>query len=131
LKNATTAFFNRQLVSGESSTWTSSGYIYFGGDPPADNSTASLTVTEGGKVTAVSGVYLLHGATLSGNGTIEGTVNNNGGTVAPGTSPGVLSVIGNYNQNTAGVLNMEIGGPTLGLQYDQLSVTGAATSTAR
>jgi hypothetical protein len=50
---------------------------------------------------------------------------NNGGTLAPGTSPGTTAVNGNYTQ-TAGTLEIEIGGTGAG-QFDLLIVIGNAT----
>src|SRR5207253_6719188 len=77
-------------------------------------------------------VNIPSGKTLSGSGTL--TVNGgtnfsvtNSGTVAPGLSPGILTISGNYTQNAGGSLNIEIGGLTVGTQYDQLVVTGNAT----
>ena len=49
---------------------------------------------------------------------------SNGGTVAPGLSPGILNVVGNYSQTAAGTLAIELNGTTLGTQFDQLNVTG-------
>jgi hypothetical protein len=62
---------------------------------------------------------------LYGAGTITGNVNNNG-TVAPGNSPGTLTIAGNYVQGAAGALNVELGGTGAG-QYDVLNVTGTVT----
>ena len=61
---------------------------------------------------------------LSGSGTIIGNVLNAAGTVAPGNSPGILSVTGNYTQSSAGTLQIELGGTTPGSGFDQLLVTG-------
>ena len=69
----------------------------------------------------------LNGGQLIGNGTITGPVRNNGGSVAPGFSPGKITIEGNYTQGADGVLNMEIGGNTPGSGYDQLRVIGTAT----
>lgn len=69
------------------------------------------------------------GHTIKGNGTIfvvgGGSFTNNA-IVAPGLSPGKLTVSGNYTQGSTGVLNMEIGGSTPVTGYDQLAVTGNA-----
>ena len=65
---------------------------------------------------------------LSGTGTVGGSVENSGGTVAPGNSPGVLSITGNYTQGSGGTLNIEIdgvAGPGEG-GHDQLDVGGDA-----
>jgi Ca2+-binding RTX toxin-like protein len=48
------------------------------------------------------------------------------GQVQPGLSAGILDVTGNYTQ-TAGELDIEIGGLTPGTQHDQVAVIGAAT----
>src|SRR5438445_6233450 len=68
------------------------------------------------------------GGTISGTGTLKGTVIN-AGQVNPGGSelPGILTVTGDYTQTAAGVLNLEIGGPSVGNQYDRLAISGAAT----
>lgn len=68
----------------------------------------------------------LNGGSLVGTGTIGGNVRNNGGNVAPGHSPGTITVTGGYTQGASGVLTMEIGGKTPGTEYDQLQVSGAA-----
>jgi fibronectin-binding autotransporter adhesin len=60
---------------------------------------------------------------LSGSGTIEGNVNS-AGIVAPGSSAGLLTILGDYTQT--GTLAMEIGGLLAGSQYDVLSVSGTA-----
>ncbi|GAB5518512.1 MAG: hypothetical protein RhofKO_07630 [Rhodothermales bacterium] len=51
---------------------------------------------------------------------------NNAGVLAPGLSPGVLSVTGPYDHQTA-TLEIELGGTTAGTDYDQLAVSGAVS----
>jgi hypothetical protein len=58
-----------------------------------------------------------------GNGTIGANVTS-AGQVAPGLSPGSLTISGNYTQSSAGAVNVEIGGIVVGTEYDQLNVTG-------
>lgn len=78
-----------------------------------------------GQTLGVGGSGLvLAGGTLSGNGTISGNVNNQAGTVAPGASPGTLTVVGDYTQGASGVLAVEVGGTVAGSEYDQLKVIG-------
>jgi len=72
-------------------------------------------------------INLEPGGTLKGTGTIVGNVTNSAGTVAPGASPGTLTISGNYVQGPAGVLSMDIGGLLAGDEYDQLVVSGTAT----
>jgi|GEM_PF-3291445 len=62
--------------------------------------------------------------TLAGSGTINGASVNEGA-VSPGNGPGILNVSGNYTQ-TLGTLNIELGGASLGSEYDQLAVAGTA-----
>lgn len=50
----------------------------------------------------------------------------NEGTVAPGSSPGILTIEGVYNQAASGHLNIELGGVTPGDTYDRLVVTNTA-----
>ena len=97
----------------------SSGALRFQG---VFTQTAGFTILNGGSVESTSGLNL-QGGTLKGSGTITGNVAN-GGTVAPGLSPGTLTIVGNYSQTSAGTLAVEINGLTAGTQYDQLSVTG-------
>ena len=85
-----------------------------------------LLKMNGGVLNATS-VGLVPGGTLSGNG---GTINAavvNGGTVSVGASPGALTVNGNYTQGPTGVLNVELGGTTQGVNYDLLQVNGTAS----
>jgi outer membrane autotransporter protein len=51
----------------------------------------------------------------------------NGAIVSPGSSPGTLTINGNYTQTAAGVLQMELGGLTPGSGFDRLVVNGHAT----
>jgi hypothetical protein len=58
-------------------------------------------------------------------GVFNGNLLNQGGTLAPGHSPGLTTVIGNYTQQAAGNLEIEIGGPSA-FDNDLVNVTGAA-----
>jgi autotransporter-associated beta strand protein len=59
--------------------------------------------------------------TLAGNGTVVGNVQNNG-IVAPGTSPGTLTVTGNYTQSSGGSLQIELASLA---SLDKLTVSGS------
>lgn len=48
------------------------------------------------------------------------------GRVSPGESPGILTIEGGLAMSNSAVLNIEIGGPTVGTGYDRLVVTGHA-----
>jgi hypothetical protein len=68
----------------------------------------------------------IQGGILDGAGTVAANVSN-AGQVDPGTSPGLLTITGAYAQSATGALNFEIGGPTVGTDYDRLAISGAAT----
>lgn len=79
----------------------------------------------GGSVTAPASGLVFNTGRLSGVGTINGNLTNNG-TMNVGLSPGTLTVNGNYTQGAGGILNIELGGTTQGVNYDLLRVTGTA-----
>ncbi|MBK7145148.1 MAG: hypothetical protein IPH76_08045 [Xanthomonadales bacterium] len=54
------------------------------------------------------------GGHLRGVGTVQGSVNNTGATVAPGSSPGTLTITGSYTQSAAGALEIELAGAAAG-----------------
>ena len=65
------------------------------------------------------------GGKLTGKGAVLGNVIIDGGRVAPGNSPGALQVNGDFTLDSSSVLELEIAGLTVGVQYDQLLVSGA------
>ncbi len=79
-----------------------------------------------GSIGSGTGLTLTSGASLVGSGTLDGDLNN-GGEVSPGSSPGLITVNGDYVQTEDGVLTMELAGTTPGSEYDQLSISGIAT----
>ncbi len=85
--------------------------------------TGELKVSDGGLVKAAE-IDVGPGGKVRGNGTIEGNVINMGGLIAPGFSPGTLTINGNYTQ-LAGLLDLEVAGLGLG-QFDQLLIHGFA-----
>ena len=142
------------MADGNSSTVNLAGLTsfvdnYAGGLQNTDNWSSSLTSQNGGALvvagadsaavlqgvistvqtagTIVGNLQLIQQSTLQGDGTIIGDLQN-GGTVQPGTnsSAAILSVTGNYSQFADGALNINIGGATLGAQYDQLAIGGSA-----
>jgi len=63
--------------------------------------------------------------TLSGNSTITGNLTNSG-ILAPGNSPGLYTVSGNYTATSTATHNFQIAGTTTSL-FDRLDVTGTVT----
>jgi T5SS/PEP-CTERM-associated repeat protein len=111
------------LVDGVGSTWTNSGLIFVSSFAPG---TGTLTVANGGTVSAQSGLSVRVLGTLRGDGTIVGNVGNVG-VVAPGNSAGTLHINGNYTQAASGRTQIEISGTAPGSQFDMLDITGQAT----
>ena len=90
--------------------------------------TAGLTRLLGGGLRADL-PFNLDGGMLAGTNALSGNVTNSGGVVMPGTdaaSPGVLTISGNYTENSNAVLQIELGGPLAGTGFSQLAVGGAA-----
>ena len=93
-------------------TWISAG------SPITIASTGTLDLS-GGAVTAPT---LNVAGLLKGAGTVTGNVINSG-TVAPGASPGVMNIVGDYTQSASGTLQIELGGLSPGAGHDQLVVS--------
>jgi autotransporter-associated beta strand protein len=103
------------------------------------NGTGTLTLTgintytgstnvEKGKLVVngslASSVRILKNGTLGGTVSIAGNLTNLG-ILAPGNSPGTITVNGNYLE--AGTLDIEVEGLNAGSQHDQVVVSGTAT----
>lgn len=85
-----------------------------------NNKKSILTVRNNSVVQ--SDVNINKDGVLNGDGTIIGNVLVNGGSIAPGNSPGILTIDGDLEIFT-GMLDFEIGGSGLG-QFDMLDITG-------
>ena len=73
-------------------------------------------------VTGTLGSIVANGGVVTGGGTITGLLDNAGGTVRPGSSPGTLSA-GSFTQGAGGTLAVEVDGTSA---FDILAVTGTA-----
>ena len=75
----------------------------------------------------ITSTFIVGGGTLSGTGTINGSVNVMAGIVSPGGSgaAGTITISGNYTQDAGGTLAVDIGGVSAA-QYDGLDVGGTA-----
>ncbi len=98
----------------------------------ANNYTGATTISAGrlnvnGSTASGSAVTVQSTGTLGGTGTVAGTVNVlSGGTIAPGTSPGILNS-GSVTMTSGTTFAVEIGGTSPGnaiTNHDQLNVTG-------
>ncbi|MGE0478901.1 MAG: dockerin type I domain-containing protein [Phycisphaerae bacterium] len=141
-------------ITGPGSVWTAEGAINVGGDISA-GAPARLVVSDAARVNAATLMRLWDdsdvdlrgggavvvgpcaGATdngtlrvcgsgrLFGRGTIRGVLRNSG-TVSPGEGRGRLTVAGDFVQEAAGNLQIDIGGSVPAIDFDVLSVSGAA-----
>ena len=68
--------------------------------------------------------FALQGGALRGSGHVTGNINNSGGTVSPGLSPGTINQTGDYQQGANGTFDIEMNSvpPTT---QDHLDVYGA------
>lgn len=96
-----------------------------GGQLQQTGAGAEIVVPAGTKLNPGAPLQLKAG-TLRGAGTIAGAVENTGGVVEPGDSPGTLTLSGSYVQGAGGKLEIEIAGTGAG-QFDTLIVGGVAT----
>lgn len=92
----------------------------------ANTHTGVTTIAQGGVIlqnSSLGQTNINAGAGLFGNGTIRGSLTNQGA-LSPGFSPGVIAVNGNFIQTASGSLFIELASPTL---FDQVQVTGTST----
>jgi T5SS/PEP-CTERM-associated repeat protein len=141
-------------VSGAGSTWSNTGRLGVGGNAVLGTAggTGTLNIGPGGTVNAnvdvvvfPQGIARLQGGALdtpavrfqggggqfqwtSGTlhvGTFDGNLLNQGGKLAPGHSAGTTTIVGNYTQQFAAKLEIEIGGAAA-FDTDIVNVTGQA-----
>ena len=86
----------------------------------------SLTVDGQLRQTAIA----INGGTLGGRGEVWGAVTVDGGTVGPGNSPGLLSVIGDIEFMAGSTFAAELGGLAFDTGYDRLDVSGGTATLA-
>lgn len=83
----------------------------------------TVTINSGSSITATNN--FINNGTIKGGGRIVNAGFTNNGIIAPGLSPGTLSITGNFNNQ--GTIQTEIGGTTPGTLYDRLEVSGTVT----
>ena len=107
--SASLTFNNTLNLGGNTLTKTGDGTLSINND---------LT-TGGGSVVGLGGI-------ITGGGTVGGNLTNTSATVAPGNSPGTLTVEGDFSQASGGTLAIELAGTASG-EFDVLEVLGSAT----
>ncbi len=99
---------------------------FLAGEAPYIDAGGILNVAAGATARLRQGAEIIFNSaeTLQRKGTVVGDVINQNGTVAPGASPGQLTINGDYTQTATGSLNIELAATTPGAGYGQLAVTG-------
>jgi hypothetical protein len=95
--------------------------------------TGGTTRLNGGNITTNNNgegsIFMrIDGGSLSGSGAINGKLRN-GGVVSPGigTAPGILNIVGDYEQTAGGSLSVKLRGLDASVpQFDQLKISGNA-----
>lgn len=115
-----------QLTKIGTGTLTLSGDNTYTGGTTIDGGTLlSNNIT--GSATGIGAITVNDGGTLGGTGFVAGmTTVMTGGTIAPGVSPGLLTVE-DIVFSTGSSLNIEIGGLVAGSEFDVLEVGASAT----
>jgi filamentous hemagglutinin len=125
-QNLTTA--GGSVTNAGSLTIGTGSTLTVGGSSFLFTQTGGTSTIDGTLTSSTASTFNLNGGSLFGGGTVNYSLGNKA-TVTPGdsaTKTGILNVSHTYTQGTAGVLNISIGGNTVGTQFDQLNVTSTA-----
>ncbi|MFZ2644495.1 MAG: M36 family metallopeptidase, partial [Verrucomicrobiia bacterium] len=117
--------FANSVVSFNGGTLNSGGSTLNNGSIfQVGNGTSAATLhLLGGTHSFANGLFINTNSWLTGTGAITGVITN-AGSIAPGDSPGILTVSGDLTLLTNSLLAMELAGTNNGL-YDQINVSGA------
>ena len=99
------------------------------------SASGAVGVTGGGQIAVGQGSFgasstlsVTRGGKVYGKGMVRGqVVVNQGGIFAPGDSPGIFNIQGDYQQEAGGELDIVIGGNTAGTGFSQVRISGTAT----
>jgi hypothetical protein len=97
------------------------------------NNAGTLDIQSGATLKMTGDFNNLGTGVIMGGGTLDiaGSPKvTNGGTVRPGTSPGILSVVGNWPQSAGTTLVIDVLGPPSapGTGFDQFNISGVVTT---
>ncbi len=108
-------------IDGPTSAWHNTGTMEIG-----RAGSATLTLANGGTISAGGSLTIGSQGTLQGNGTAAAAVTN-AGTISGGTAAsGTLTVTGNFTQSATGKVVAELLGTGAG-QYDRVQISGTAS----
>jgi hypothetical protein len=93
-----------------------------------NNGTLIVGTTQGDVATLTGSVNVGPAGIVKGTGTIAGGISLvSGSTLAPGGSPGVLTVTGAVAMSAGTNFSVQLNGPTAGTGYSQLNLTGGGS----
>lgn len=115
---ATATVFERLVVNPMGAVWVMGDSSIVIGPDAIDPVPGSLVIGPGGELWGTGSIF----TNRANNGGVD-----NFGTLYPGSSPGVITIDGNYFQDEIGTLVVEIAGTEAGAQYDVLNVLGDVT----
>ncbi len=136
LNNATSGVIN--LNSDSSISFSQGvGSLINTGIIEKDQSTGTFSIAANTNNMSPGSIICENGLLVFGNYVGDGLIGGNGsvqmqnstlfeGTIAPGSSPGILTYVGNYNSSSNAILAIEINGPNSGTQYDVFAIQGNA-----
>lgn len=105
----------------------SGGYLNLSPSTSLSNA-GTLTVASGFEVAVTTPTPFANSGIIGGSGLVRpGGGLSNTGTIAPGASPGTLTIDGDLTLASGGVLQLEINGPTPDTEHDVLIVSGTLT----
>ncbi|MBN1853520.1 MAG: hypothetical protein JW829_12380 [Pirellulales bacterium] len=114
----------KRIIVGGYDAYGPSGGDYFGADHFVFNASPGLNLKldAGQTVEAPNGMNIQSGDEVSGNGTIDGNLSNQGGMVSPGDSAGEITITGSFHQNLDGITVMDVGS----IESDHIVIGGEA-----
>ena len=119
---------NLTYIGGNASTFTNLGTLRKSGGNGSTVIGANVNFSNPGVIEAQSGTLVLpdnfsNPGTIKGGAAIQTTKLTNSGHIAPGNSPGTLTLAGNFEQTTDGVIDIELASSVL---FDKFVVNGTA-----
>lgn len=139
--NLTNILFADNRITNFSGSFNINGNLYMNGTNAVTTVSSSKLISlgnvtindgqlivemDGGSFNANGTLSIPLGSDLTGTGSIEGNLDN-AGTVSPGNSPGIISINGDFTQQSTGILEIELAGTTAGTEFDQLQISGTAS----
>ncbi len=104
------------------------GRSFMVASPGTLTNSGTLTVGNTAATTLTGAVVDFSGGVVQGAGTITGTVMvNSGGTLHPGNSPGILTIMNTVTLASGANFAVDLNGATVGTTYSQLNLTGGGS----